>query len=248
MQEIPRGDRRANDSKIGKALVDNPQSEVEEKGAETEGETEAGTEEETAPAFTNSDVGKEVSIEGDAVKIDGELRYIEWSDAKHHNCSGKIKSVEEKYKGRVHLEDGQEFENPADTRICNHGLPIRECNKCWYRQRELSEDKSLNICESDLFLRQQNRNRALTHSDDSSDKQTTGILKVQSHVTILHHPHACARIALAYQHTHACMHAGIRTQEHMYTQQRTPECTHNRCFLQGRHGRPKLGDALELVL
>jgi len=62
-------------------------------------------------AFTNADVGKEVSIEGDAVKIGGMPRYISWGDAKHHDCSGNIKSVEEKHKGKVQLEDEQEFEN-----------------------------------------------------------------------------------------------------------------------------------------
>ena len=63
------------------------------------------------PAFTNADIGKEVSIEGDSVKIGGKPRDVKWIDAKHSDCSGKITSVEEKYKGRVRLEDGQEFEN-----------------------------------------------------------------------------------------------------------------------------------------
>ena len=66
------------------------------------------------PALTNSDVGKEVSIKGHAVEIGGEPRYVRWNDAWHHDCKGKIKSVEEKYKGKVQLEDEQEFENGAD--------------------------------------------------------------------------------------------------------------------------------------
>ena len=45
------------------------------------------------------------------MKIDGKLRYISWGDATHYDCSGKIESVQEKYKGKVQLEDEQEFEN-----------------------------------------------------------------------------------------------------------------------------------------
>ena len=62
-------------------------------------------------AITNADVGKNVSIGGDALNISGKPRDVTWTDAKHHDCSGKIKSAEEKYKGKVQLEDGQEFEN-----------------------------------------------------------------------------------------------------------------------------------------
>ena len=50
-------------------------------------------------------------IEGDSVRIGGKLRDVKWIDAKHHDCLGIIKSVVEKYKGRIELEDGQEFEN-----------------------------------------------------------------------------------------------------------------------------------------
>ena len=64
-------------------------------------------------AITNADVGKDVRIKGDALTIDGEPRGITWADAKHRDCSGKIKRVDEKYKGKVQLEDGQEFENGA---------------------------------------------------------------------------------------------------------------------------------------
>ena len=88
-------------------------------------------------AFTNADVGKEVSIEGDAVKVGGKLRYIGVfmyktqstqhnykACTKNHDCSGKIKSVQQKIveecgekvwrsvqKGKVQLEDKPVFSN-----------------------------------------------------------------------------------------------------------------------------------------
>ena len=76
------------------------------------------------PAFTKSDVGKTVSIKGDAVEIGGYPRYIAWSDAKHHDVFGKIKSVEEMFKGKVQLGDGQELENGGQ---CLTRTPRR----CW---------------------------------------------------------------------------------------------------------------------
>ena len=67
-----------------------------------------------AEPFTNADVGKTVSIHGDDdVKVDGVPRVVPWGNAKHLDCTGKIKSVEEKYKGKVQLEDGKTFENIA---------------------------------------------------------------------------------------------------------------------------------------
>jgi hypothetical protein len=71
----------------------------------------------TSWTFTNADVGKEVRIKGDYVEIGGQERTVIWRDAKHHDCSGTIKSVEEKYKGKVQLEDGQEFENGASRAV-----------------------------------------------------------------------------------------------------------------------------------
>ena len=38
-----------------------------------------------------------------------EPRPVNWYDAKHHDLTGRIKSVEEKYKGNVELEDGQVY-------------------------------------------------------------------------------------------------------------------------------------------
>ena len=62
-------------------------------------------------AFTAADVGRTASIKGDAVKVEGVARAVTWGDAKHHDCSGKIKSIEELPGGKVKLEDGHEFEN-----------------------------------------------------------------------------------------------------------------------------------------
>ena len=62
-------------------------------------------------AFSKADEGKMVSITGDKVLIDGTVRYPYWGDAKHGNMQGTIISVDEKYKGKVELQDGQAFEN-----------------------------------------------------------------------------------------------------------------------------------------
>ena len=63
--------------------------------------------------FTDADVGKDLTITGDHVKIDGQLYLAYWGDNQHDDCTGKIRSVEEKWKGKVRLEDGKEIENPA---------------------------------------------------------------------------------------------------------------------------------------
>ena len=64
-------------------------------------------------AFSNADVGKSVSITGDKVLVDGMVRNVNWGDTQHRSMDGWIKSVDPKYKGKVELEDGQEFENGA---------------------------------------------------------------------------------------------------------------------------------------
>ena len=66
----------------------------------------------TQPApFSKADVGKVVRITGNDVHVNGKARNINWLDAKHHDLTAKIKSVEEMYRGKVELQDGQEFEN-----------------------------------------------------------------------------------------------------------------------------------------
>ena len=61
-------------------------------------------------AACTSDVAKEVIIEDNAVTIRGKPCYVKWTDAEHHDCSGKIKSVEEK-QGQSAARDVHEFEN-----------------------------------------------------------------------------------------------------------------------------------------
>ena len=62
-------------------------------------------------AFSPADVGKMVTIQGDHVKVDGQKRFVEWSQAAHSDCSGEIESVD----GKVRLESGEEFENPETS-------------------------------------------------------------------------------------------------------------------------------------
>ena len=59
------------------------------------------------PLFRITDVGRTVCIRGETVNIDGSSQTIEWGGAKHHDCTGIIKSVEVKQNGRVLLKDGQ---------------------------------------------------------------------------------------------------------------------------------------------
>lgn len=68
------------------------------------------------PCFTKSDIGKMVKIQGGLLWVDGEQRmpdwYIAWISGQprpskwsyaHHDCEGKIESVEEKVSGKVML-------------------------------------------------------------------------------------------------------------------------------------------------
>ena len=126
-----------------------------------------------------------------------------------------------KFMEQIHKR--QEAEKKVETveelvSICQHGLPTRECSNCWYRQRDLSEDKTSGVCESNLFLQQQNRLRALpdnnpvgadkanvvSSKDDrredikgffNREKGRTGILqKVLSHIAVLRRAHACTHM------------------------------------------------------
>ena len=75
--------------------------------------------------FRNADIGKTLSIHGDVMTINGEPRTVYLADpsvpslGRHPNLqtaariTGTIKTVEENYKGKVQLDDGQEFENAA---------------------------------------------------------------------------------------------------------------------------------------
>ena len=59
------------------------------------------------PLFRITDIGRTVCIRSENVSIDGSSQVVAWGDAKHHDCTGKIKSVEVEQNGRVLLEDGQ---------------------------------------------------------------------------------------------------------------------------------------------
>ena len=91
----------------------------------------------SAAAFVKADVGKEVTIEGDAVKIGSMRRDIRWGVAKHHDCMGTIKSVEETYKGKVKLEDGQEFENGGAEGERRIALKLMKNEEEWHREQDM---------------------------------------------------------------------------------------------------------------
>ena len=67
----------------------------------------------TLQAFSEADKGKQVSISGDVVKVNGKVRGVAWGDATHSNCTGRIVDVVEALNGKVELDSDVEFENPA---------------------------------------------------------------------------------------------------------------------------------------
>ena len=72
---------------------------------------------EASAAFSKDDIGKVVSIRGDKVKVDGRERLVLWDYTEHHDCEGKILSVEEKLKGAIQVENGIVFENPSKVKL-----------------------------------------------------------------------------------------------------------------------------------
>ena len=75
----------------------------------------------TSAAFSDEDVSKTVEIEDAKVKVDGIERTVQWGKAVPADCSSVIVSVESKVKGKVQLENGQEFENPTATKTFGKG-------------------------------------------------------------------------------------------------------------------------------
>ena len=69
------------------------------------------------PAIKSQDMGKEVSIASDTLRVHGVERPVWWGSEKHHDCTGVISSVVESLNGTVQLEDGQTFENPASPSL-----------------------------------------------------------------------------------------------------------------------------------
>lgn len=78
-------------------------------------------------AFTPTDIGKTIEIQGDTVKVEGVQRQITWGDAEHHNCHATITGVQESLKGNVTIGDGSKtpgatpswFQNPAGAEFQN---------------------------------------------------------------------------------------------------------------------------------
>ena len=69
------------------------------------------------PALTAADVNKTVEIKNVALNeglfVDGINRAVKWREAAHGTYTGKIMSVETKFKGKIVLANGKVFENPA---------------------------------------------------------------------------------------------------------------------------------------
>ena len=65
------------------------------------------------PAFSTADIGKMATLKGDHIEVDDKKRFVDWSQAAHFDCSGKIESVEDKVLGSVRLESGEGFQNPG---------------------------------------------------------------------------------------------------------------------------------------
>ena len=72
-------------------------------------------------AFTKNDKGTTVQITGDLLKVDGQVRFVEWNDLAHSNCRGYIQEVDPQVKGLIKIckteqcDDECTFQNPMRT-------------------------------------------------------------------------------------------------------------------------------------
>ena len=64
--------------------------------------------------------------------------------------------------------DSNEDSNEDSNQVCQHGLPARDCDRCYLRQREQSQEKISDIMRHKLF-----RSKAQEHARDSSALQNT---------------------------------------------------------------------------
>ena len=68
-------------------------------------------------ALSQADVSKQVEIKNGTLSVNGINRAVkwrkEWRKARHEDSKGKIVSVETRFKGKVTLDNGKVFENPA---------------------------------------------------------------------------------------------------------------------------------------
>ena len=78
-------------------------------------------------------MNKTVSIQGDDVRIDGQLRVVVWGDTAHTDCTGKVISVESGPNGKVRLENGAVFENPEAINCADRSQTNQE--KLRYRKK-----------------------------------------------------------------------------------------------------------------
>ena len=63
--------------------------------------------------FSKQDVGKRVTIVGNDVTVDGQVRVVSWGNARHRNVADlTIVDVHERLKGLVTLEDKSTLQNP----------------------------------------------------------------------------------------------------------------------------------------
>ena len=75
----------------------------------------------TRAAFSEEDVSKTVELKNAKLKVDGVEWTVQWCQANPADCDGTIASVEAKVKGKIQLENGQEFENPIQMKTCGKG-------------------------------------------------------------------------------------------------------------------------------
>ena len=102
--------------------------------------------------FNNeSDKGRIVEIKGDKMKVDGIAWTVCWGDtkdpesyAKHADCAGKIETVEPRFKGKVKLNNGLDFENPAGTCMLVRMPSTIQCNT---EQRTHSTATQCNVAQ-----------------------------------------------------------------------------------------------------
>ena len=80
-------------------------------------------------------MGKTVEVVAGEVTVNGVARPLDWGDAKHSDCKGKIVSVDPAFKGKVKLDDGTEFEIPASGRVSLDGTDLRSLNVKWLRSQ-----------------------------------------------------------------------------------------------------------------
>jgi hypothetical protein len=91
--------------------------------------------------FTRGDEGKTVEVKNGAVTVGGIKRHVDWGEAAHPDCRGKIKKVETRVKGHVTLEDGGFFENCPISSIDELSTSALVC--AWIKDATVTGDDRL---------------------------------------------------------------------------------------------------------